>query len=678
MQPTGNIIGMILYILTIVVSIGTFIWLIYRRFAVLALAEEQNRFDRPLQRIKNVITVALGQKKILSKRHLGPGIMHAFIFWGFIAVAINTIHIVGRGFVPDFHIWGFGPEQPLGRFYLVFRDTFEIAVSLAVMVAFYRRIFVKPKRLTLSFDANMVLGLIFILMVSDFILGGAKIANGYIEGPTYMGHLFAGWFNNYSSSTNIIIYNITWWLHIFALFFFLDWLPVSKHFHVVTALFNVYFGALEKGALQPMDFEALENFGVSEVTQHRWKDLLDVYTCTECGRCQAACPAFATGKELNPKEINIHMREYIDDHESELVKMLRTQMRQQNGNGNGSDDGHLSGPAYVGDIIKENVLWACTTCKACEQACPLNIEFIDRIVDMRRSLVLEEAKIEPQVATTFKNMENQGNPWGLAASQREDWTSDLEIPMIDDVVPEELEVVYWIGCAGAFDEKGKNVSKAMISILNAAGVKYAILGKKETCTGDPARRIGNEYLFQMMAEQNIETFNEYNIKTLLTQCPHCYNTFKNEYPQFGGDYEVIHHTTFVKQLIQDGRLQLSKPLNKTVTYHDSCYLGRHNDIFSDPRDILSAIPEVNLVEMENSKENGFCCGAGGGRMWMEETEGHIKVNQDRVKQAEAVNPDIVGTACPFCATMITDGINELSLQEKMESTDIIQMVSEAI
>lgn len=676
MNPAGNPFGLILYILTLTASIVTFVWLIYRRFAVLLLAEKQDRFDRPLQRLKNVLVVALGQKKILARRYLGPGIMHAAIFWGFLAVAINTIHIVGRGFSPDFHLWGFGPNQPVGQFYLIVRDTFELAVIVAVLVAFYRRIFVKPKRLTLSADANLVLGLILILMVTDFLIGGAKIAGGYTEGPSYMSHLFAGWFNNYSLQTNIIIYNISWWAHIFALFFFLDWLPISKHFHVVTALFNVYFGALDKGALQPMDFEALENFGVSEVHHHRWKDLLDVYTCTECGRCQAACPAFATGKELSPKEINIHTREYIDDHEDDLVHMLRAQNRQQNGNGD--ESGHLSGPAFVGDIIKENVLWACTTCRACEQACPLNIEFIERIVDMRRSLVLEEAKIEPQVATTFKNMENQGNPWGMAASQREDWAADLDVPRIDDVDPEELEVVYWIGCAGAFDEKGKNVSRAMINILNAAGVKYAILGKKETCTGDPARRIGNEYLFQMMVEQNIETFGQYNIKTLLTQCPHCFNTFTNEYPQFGGDYEVMHHTTFVRNLIQDGRLQLTKPLNKTITYHDSCYLGRHNDLFSDPRDVLGAIPEVNLVEMENSRENGFCCGAGGGRMWMEETEGHIKVNQERVKQAEAVNPDIVGTACPFCATMIHDGINELSLQEKMQTTDIIQMVSEAI
>ena len=672
MNPTGNPFGMTLYILTIAVSLITFTWLIYRRLAVLRLAEKQDRFDRPLQRLKNVLVVALGQKKILSKRYVGAGIMHAIIFWGFIAVAINTIHILGRGFVPGFHIWGFGPDQPLGQFYLVFRDTFELGVIVAVLVAFYRRFFSKPNRLTLSFDANLVLGLIFILMITDFLIGGAKIAFGQFEGPTYMSHLFAGWFNNYGASTNIIIYNVSWWVHIFALFFFLDWLPISKHFHVVTALFNVYFGALDKGALQPMNFEDLENFGVSEVYHHRWKDLLDVYTCTECGRCQAACPAFATGKELNPKQININTREYIDEHESELVRMLRSRMRSQNGNG------ELSGKAFVGDIITENVLWACTTCKACEQACPLNIEFIDRIVDMRRSLVLEEAKIESQVATTFKNMENQGNPWGMAASQREDWIGDLDIPRIDDVDPEELELVYWIGCAGAFDEKGRDVSGAMIKILNAAGIKYAILGKKENCTGDPARRIGNEYLFQMMAEQNIETFGQYNIKTLLTQCPHCFNTFKNEYPQFGGEYEVIHHTTFVRQLIQDGRLQLSKPLNKTVTYHDSCYLGRHNDLYADPRDILGAIPEVNLVEMENSRENGFCCGAGGGRMWMEETEGHIKVNQDRVKQAEAVNPDIVGTACPFCATMINDGINEMSLQEKMQTTDIIQMVGEAI
>ncbi|MCF7805253.1 MAG: 4Fe-4S dicluster domain-containing protein [Candidatus Marinimicrobia bacterium] len=676
MNPTGNLIGMALYLVTILLAIGVFAWLIYRRMTVLRLAESQDRFDRPWQRVKNVITVALGQKKILKKRYIWPGLMHAFIFWGFIAVAINTIHLVGQGFAPNFYLPGFAPDQSLGQFYLVFRDTFELIVIIAVLVALYRRFFVKPRRLTLSFDANLVLGLIFILMVTDFIIGGASIANGHFEGPTYMGKLFAGWFATYSQATNIVIYNVAWWLHIFALFFFLDWLPISKHFHVVTALFNVYFGALEKGALQPMNFEELEHFGVSEVHHHRWKDLLDVYTCTECGRCQDACPAFATGKELNPKEINIHTREYIDEHESALVSMLKASLKS-NGNGNGSATA-IEGPAYVGDIIKENVLWACTTCKACEEACPLNIEFIDRIVDMRRSLVLEEAKIEKQVATTFKNMENQQNPWGLAGSTREEWAAGLDVPRIAEVDPEELDIVYWIGCAGAFDDRAKQVSQAMVKILNAAGVKYAILGKKEVCTGDPARRIGNEYVFQMLAEQNIETFKEYNISTLLTQCPHCFNTFANEYPQFGGDYEVIHHTTFVKQLLDGGRLTLSKPRAQRITYHDSCYLGRHNDIYADPRDLLMAIPEVELVEMENSKENGFCCGAGGGRMWMEETEGHTKVNNERVNQAAAVEPDNVATACPFCATMIGDGINENGLADQMDTEDIIQMVAASI
>jgi len=674
MRPTGNFPGMLLYIITVVASIGIFARLIYNRFAVLRLAQPQNRFDQPWKRIKNVLTVAFGQKKILKHRYIAPGIMHAFIFWGFLAVAINTIHVVVQGFVPGFHIPGFGPSQPVGQFYLVFRDIFELLVSGAVIFALYRRFVVKPRRLTLSFDANLVLGLIFILMVTDFIMNGASIANGHFQGPTFMGHLFAGWFAMYSTSANIIIYNVAWWLHIFSLLFFLDWLPVSKHFHVVTALFNVYFGALEKGALQPMDFEELENFGVSQVYHHRWKDLLDTYTCTECGRCQDACPAFNTGKELSPKEINIHTREYIDEHHDTLIGMLKTHLKE-------NSDGELQpieGPAYVGDIIKENVLWACTTCKACEEACPLNIEFIDRIVDMRRSLVLEEAKIAPEVATTFKNMENQSNPWGLNSEQREEWASGLDVPRIDDVNPEDLEVVYWIGCAGAFDDKAKKVSQSMVKILNAAGVKYAILGKKEVCTGDPARRIGNEYVFQMLAEQNIETFTQYNIKSLLTQCPHCFNTFSNEYPQFGGNYEVIHHTTFVKRLIQDGRLELTKPIAKRVTYHDSCYLGRHNDIYADPRDILGAIPEIDLVEMANSRENGFCCGAGGGRMWMEETEGFTKVNQERVNQAKEVNPDTVATACPFCSTMITDGINENGLAESMNTEDIIQMVSAAI
>lgn len=674
MQPTGNPVGLAVYIFVIATSLAVFAWLIYRRVVILRLAEPQNRFDRPLDRLKNVVTVALGQTKILKKRYLLPGLMHAFIFWGFIAVLINTIHMVGQGFVPNFFLPGFHPDQPLGQFYLVFRDLFEVIVTSAVLYAFYRRFVEKPGRLTLSGDANLVLALILILMVTDFLVNGASIALGNAEGPTFMGHLFAGWFGVYTPTTNVVIYNASWWIHILAVFFFLDWLPVSKHFHVVTALFNVYFSALEKGALQPMNLEELEHFGVSQVYHHRWKDILDVLTCTECGRCQDACPAYATGKELNPKQINIDTREYIESNESQLVRILKDNLR---GNGNG-EKAPVEGPAFVGDVITENVLMACTTCKACEEACPLNIEFIDRIVDMRRSLILEEAQMESQVADAFRNMERQGNPWGIGGAKREDWKEDLDVPLIDDVDPEELEVVYWIGCAGSFDNRAQGVSRSMIKILNAAGVKYAILGKKETCTGDPARRIGNEYLFQMFAEENINTFSGYNVKTILTQCPHCFNTFKNEYPQFGGNYEVIHHTTFVRRLLEEGRLELSKPLQKRVTYHDSCYLGRHNDLYDDPRVLLEAIPEVDIVEMENSREDGFCCGAGGGRMWMEETEGFTKVNQDRVRQAEEVDPDVVGTACPFCATMISDGISENGLEERMETEDIIQMISAAI
>jgi len=595
--------------------------------------------------------------------------MHAFIFWGFLVVAINTIHIFGGGFSYGFRLPLFGFQSPLGIGYEFIRDIFEALVLIMVIYAFVRRLIVRPRRLTLSADALIILGLIGILMVTDFLMGGSRSLSPASEGSipplsSLVGQALAGVVTSPSAVERL--FQASWWIHVLTILFFLNYLPISKHFHVITSIFNVFFQSLEKGALKPLDIEAAEFYGASKITDFRWKDLLDIYTCTECGRCQEACPAFFTEKPLSPKRLNEDLREHLYQNTLYLIRNSKKNREEWT----------LRGEPMVGGVIEDEVLWSCTTCMACEEKCPLFIEFIPRIVEMRRHLVLEESRIPSTLVTTYRNLETNGNPWGIGAASREEWAEGLGVRKMREV-DGEVEILYWVGCAGAFDDRSKKISRAMVKILQAAGVDFGILGNEETCTGDAARRTGNEYLFQMLAEANIETLSRYKFKRILTQCPHCYNTLKNEYPQFGGHYDVVHHTEFLQELLLQGRIKLTRPLSKTVAYHDSCYLGRHNQIYQPPREVLQAIPGVRLVEMRRSGHNGFCCGAGGGRMWMEETIGQ-RINHARVEEALGVGPDVIGTACPFCLVMLDDGVKDFGQEERVQTLDIAQMVAQAM
>ena len=657
MHPINNITSTIIFSGILLVSFTAFSIFMIRRFRVLMVAAPSDRFGNLIKRLMGVLRFFIGQGRILNPKYIGAGLMHAVIFWGFLAVMINSIHFIGRGFVVDWSLPLFGSGELLSNVYLPFVDLFEVGVLLMVIWAGIRRTIIKPIRVTNSWDAALILGLIGSLMLTDILIRGAEATVGE---SSPLGNSLAGLFSSMGIETVNFVFTVSWWLHLITLTFFIAYLPVSKHFHVITSLFSVYFRTLNYGALPMIDIENAKNYGVSQIEQFSWKDLLDVYTCTECGRCQDACPAFATQKPLSPKLVNEQMRDHLNDK----LSFLNTSGKEE-----------WSGPSLVGDIIAEETIWACTMCKACEESCPLFIDFIDRFVGMRRHLVLEKSSFPPELNTTFRNLETHGNPWGIAASRREEWAEGLNLPKMSNLLG-EIDVLYWVGCAGALDDANKPVSESVVKILKEAGVKFAILGKEETCTGDAARRLGNEYLFQVLASQNIETFEKYGVKTILTQCPHCFNTIKNEYPQLGGNYEVIHHSEFIAKLIKEGRIKPKKELITDLTYHDSCFLGRHNGIYDSPRDALSAIPGVTLTEMPRSRENGFCCGAGGGRMWLEETM--PKVNQERVREAGSINADLVATACPFCKTMIRDGINETGVSESMQTKDIAQLVADSI
>jgi Fe-S oxidoreductase len=452
---------------------------------------------------------------------------------------------------------------------------------------------------------------------------------------------------------------------------FLNYLPYSKHAHILTSIPNVFLSSLKpKGALKSIDLEAegVEKFGATDVEDLTWKQLLDGFTCTECGRCTASCPANITGKKLSPKKIMTDIRHRVAEKGPLLLNRDKV-VKVKEGGGDPLEN------TLLHHYLTAEELFACTTCMACIQECPVNNEHIPAIVDLRRSLVLMESNFPPEVQVVFKNLETNFSPWAFPASNRADWAEGMNIPKMSQA--KDAEILFWVGCAGAFDARYTKVTQAFAKLMQKAGIKFAILGTEEKCNGDSARRIGNEYLAQMLMKENITTLNGYNVKKIVTTCPHCFNTLKNEYPQFGGNYEVVHHTDFLLNLIHEDKLKITNEEAAKVTFHDSCYLGRYNDIYDQPREILKAIRGVNTVEMKRSKSKGFCCGAGGGRMWMEETEGK-RVNVERIEEALALKPDVIGTACPFCMTMLEDGVKDKEATEIVKVKDLAEILLDAV
>ena len=640
-----------------------------KRLSYLKIAQKEDRSGNVGERLKNVLFIVFGQSKLL--RDPSAGFVHLLIFWGFLIFLLAVFEAIIQGFYTNFNFEFLGEINTLITF---IQDIFIVLVVISVLTALNRRYVIKIPRLQgdkdEKLDAAIVLTLILLVALSMLGQNGAAIAGNNFAETEYsfrpVSNYFASIiFSNADQGNDI--YPVFWWIHIIVIFGFMNYLPFSKHFHVYTSVPNVYFGktGMTKNALKTLDLEDedAEQFGAADIEHLSWKQLLDGYSCTECGRCSANCPATLTGKPLSPKRIIERIRKRTEEKAPYLVS--REQIPEE-----------INSRQLVKGHITDAELWACTTCMACVYECPITIEHVDAIIDMRRNLTLMEASFPPELNPVFKNLETNFTPWSFNQQDRANWAEGLNIKTLSE--DQNCEILFWVGCAGSFDTRYQNVSKAFSKIMQKAGVDFRILGTEEKCNGDTARRLGNEYLAQMLITENVETLNKYKVEKIVTACPHCYNSLKIDYKSFGGNYKVYHHTEYLEKLIDDGRLKIKgKVKNKSITYHDSCYLGRYNNIYDAPRSHLKRIKGLELREMPRNKDRGFCCGAGGGRMFMEETIGE-RINVVRSQEAINTGADSIAAACPFCITMLTDGVKSLGNEDSTKIEDISEIILEYI
>jgi Fe-S oxidoreductase len=630
------------------------------------------RLGRPIDRSGDVghrltreTAQVLGQRKLFQRAL--PGLMHAFIFWGFLILLTTIVEAFGQAVKPDFALPWIGRTGWLG----LVQDVFGGLVLAGVTIAIWIRVVQRPDRFVGSHqvDAFRILGLITWIILTLFLLRGARIALGigsFAAEWTPISRAFSALFTGMSDGSQRFFSWSFLWAHLLLVLGFLVYLPHSKHLHIITSAINVWFASTRpSGALEPLriDMERLESgeqsLGAGKLSDLTRKELLDLYACTECGRCQSVCPAWNTGKPLSPKLLIMDLRDHLLEEGPSVMRVLAA--------GETPDE-----VALVPGIVDEDVVWSCTTCGACVQECPVDIEHIDTIVDLRRALVMGESRFPAEAGAMLRNLESRSNPWGIAQVQRADWAEGLDVAVVNGAAPEYL---YWVGCAGSFDERARDISRAVAELLQRAGLSFAILGPRELCTGDPARRMGNEFLFQTLAEQNIETMNSAGVTKVIANCPHCFNTLRNEYPQYGGSYEVIHHTELLGRLVAEGRLSPSGQVETLLAYHDPCYLGRHNQVYDAPRNVLASVPGVRTVEMPRHRERGMCCGAGGARMWMEEGIGK-RINAERMDEAAATGAEMVGVACPYCLIMLDDGAKGRG--DTIEVLDVAQLVRRSL
>jgi len=647
----------------LVVALAAFAISIVPRLRVLLVLERDTRFDHLGMRTAGMLRFALGQWRM--PRDFVAGLAHIFLFSGFLVVSVATVTHFVHAFVPGWVFFGLGGEAGLA--YLFIKDVFETLVLLGVAYGLWRRLKPKVTRVGRSWEGIFVLCMIAALMLTDFLIyGGHHVAAGTTGLPyNPAGHVAALVLAPLGPETAHLVGVSAWWLHCVLILVFLNFLPIGKHFHVITAFPNVFVRSLwPAGQVQKLDLENSEQFGIRSSADLTWQMALNTYSCTECGRCIVYCPTALTDKPLTHRQLNLDLKHALAADRATLLSRNKEKIDAL--------------PGLIGERIKPETIWACTTCGSCERECPVLIENVPRIIGMRQEQVLMKGEVAPELARAFKGMENNNNPWGLGFDKRDEWASGLDIPRMAEVAArgEETPLLFWVGCAGSFDDRIKKVTLAVVKILRAAKVPFAILGQEEGCTGDAARRAGNEYLFQTMATANVELLNKYKVKKILTMCPHCLHTLGTEYPQFGGTYEVVHHTTFIEGLLDAGKLLLTKEVKGAVAYHDSCYLGRYAEVFDAPRAVLKAVPGTSVVELPRNRTRSVCCGAGGARFWMEEKIG-ARINEHRSKEVLAADATTVGSNCPFCLVMLRDGIAAQG-REDVRTLDVAEIVAAAL
>ncbi len=694
------IIGLVLTVIAAAIA-GRRMWWLYRLGAAGQPAPERIEAlrEHPVEGAETQVTQVIGQRKLLQ--WTVPGVAHALTFWGFIVLFLTIIEVYGDLFSKHFVIPLIGTWAWVG----FLEDLFAVAVLVGIVTFAIIRLRSDPKREgresrfsgSHTGAAWLVLLAIFLVIATLLVYRGAQINTGDFPYPkgAFASQIVGHWLHplgaaNKGIETAFIL------LQLAVILGFGIFITYSKHLHIVVAPINVLFSRRPDGLgpLQPMrsngkvlDFEEADPdadvFGIGKIEDLSWKGMLDLATCTECGRCQSQCPAYATGKPLSPKMIILELRDHAlakapylladsDEARAALPEAVRAEAQRP-----------IIGDADAHGVIHPDELWSCTNCGACVEECPVDIEHIDHITGMRRHQVLVESAFPAEAGTMLRNLENKGDPWGMGGNKRTDWMTDLdfEVQVIDGPIGADVEYLFWVGCAGALEDRAKKTTKAIAQLLHTAGVNFAVLGPAESCTGDPARRMGNEFVYSMLAQQNIETLNEAGVRKIVASCPHCFNTIAREYPQLGGNYEVLHHTQLLARLVADGRLTPVSPIEEKITYHDPCFLGRHNRVFTAPREIMEQVPGVQSQEMHRCKERGFCCGAGGARMWMEERIGK-RINTERIDEALGTDPDTISTGCPYCLVMLGDAVaakkSSGEAKESLEVVDVAQLLVRSV
>lgn len=691
-MDTFLLINMLAFIAIVVYGLYLFGRVVATRVSYIKLGKK-TEFDREFKlRFKRIGKIVFGQSKLLKDKKSGT--IHVMMFYGFLLVQFGAIDLFIKGLAPGSHL----PLGPLYAGFTFFQELVVLMILVAVVWAFHRRYVEKIVRLKRGFKAGLVLIFIGTLMLSVLMANGMAIIwhGEELAWTEPVASVIAAAFGWLSPTIAMALFFVFWWVHAITILAFLVYVPQSKHAHLIAAPINVFLGKRVTGKLKTINFDVDEDaekdeddisFGVGKVEDFDQRQMIDFYACVECGRCTDVCPATGTGKMLSPMDIMVKIRDHLSEKGAAITgnspwvpayAFSHTEGAQLAKQGNEAVE-KMDSLSLIGDVITEEELAGCTTCRACEDACPVYNEHVGQIIDMRRYLVMTEGKMDPDSQRAVMNIERQGNPWGLSKKDRIKWRDldeTVDIPTVKELKKEEkeFEYLFWVSSMGSFDNRSQKIAMAFAKLMNQAGISFAILGNKEQNSGDTARRIGNEFLFQEIAEKNIKEFEKNGVTKIVTIDPHAYNIFKNEYPDFGFEAEVYHHTQLLFDLIMNGKLNPEREINQRLTYHDSCYLGRYNGVYDPPREILKSIPGLELVEMQRNKEKGMCCGAGGGLMWTEDTTGN-RINVARTEQAMEVKPTMISSACPFCLTMLSDGTKAKEVEEDISTLDVAEILA---